>query len=153
MSSNATEINNYGWRCSILLASVVRMWNLEGKLEMINLGYVARCELAKDCMKALVGSHSKVFDHYVVPQRWTVKLDQTTAGVEKGHFARTVVEIDLTKPLVSLIIIQDRIQHIEFEELHTIYFECGEVGRRSNDCTKKALVQPEELAQHNSTQA
>ncbi|XP_019162016.1 PREDICTED: uncharacterized protein LOC109158584 [Ipomoea nil] len=39
-----------------------------------------------------------------------IKLDKSTSGMEKGRFARAAVEIDLKKPLASLIIVGDWIQ-------------------------------------------
>ncbi|XP_019153453.1 PREDICTED: uncharacterized protein LOC109149917 [Ipomoea nil] len=63
-----------------------------------------------------------------------IKLDRCTAGVDRGMFARAAVEIDLSKPLVSMVWVLDRIQKVEFEGLHTICFTCGEVGHVSTHC-------------------
>ncbi|XP_019152266.1 PREDICTED: uncharacterized protein LOC109149074 [Ipomoea nil] len=63
-----------------------------------------------------------------------IKLDRCTSGIDRGMFARAAVEIDLSKPLVSMIWVLDRIQKVEFEGLHTICFTCGEVGHVSNHC-------------------
>lgn len=66
-----------------------------------------------------------------------LKLDMTTAGVQRGKFARGAVEIDLTKPLVAVVMMDDQPRHVKFEGLHAICFDCGEVGHRSGTCPKK----------------
>lgn len=68
-----------------------------------------------------------------------LRLDRTTTGVERGNFVRAAVEIDLSKPLVSMVMIRRRIQRIMFEGLHVICFECGEFGHRSADCKVKGV--------------
>lgn len=60
-----------------------------------------------------------------------LKIYKTTAGVERGKFVRAVIEIDLSKPLVSMVRVRNRIQKIEFEGLHVICFECGAIGHRA----------------------
>ncbi|XP_019188961.1 PREDICTED: uncharacterized protein LOC109183330 [Ipomoea nil] len=191
---NALTLKFLGKRIAfnLLLNRLSRMWNTEGKFQLIDLGYnwyVARFDRAKDCMNALVGGPYKVFNHYVVPQRWTprfnpakatvekmtvwvrlpgllvelfrndtikkilrqvgtpVKLDRTTTGVDQGHFERAAVEVDLKKPLTSMIIVEDWIQQVEFEGLHTICFYCGEVGHRSNVCPKNKQVVADQTEQ------
>lgn len=96
-------------------------------------------------MHVLLDGPWKIFDHYLVIQRWKpdfyptvekistmavwvrlpglpieyfrkdilrtildcvgtpLKLDKTTAAVERGKFARAAVEINLEKPLVSMV--------------------------------------------------
>ncbi|XP_019167697.1 PREDICTED: uncharacterized protein LOC109163410 [Ipomoea nil] len=65
-----------------------------------------------------------------------LKLDRTTEGMERGRFARVAVEVDLSKPLVALVQVHDWLQKVEFEGLHLICFDCGEVGHRSSACSK-----------------
>ncbi|XP_019167081.1 PREDICTED: uncharacterized protein LOC109162836 [Ipomoea nil] len=175
---------------------LLRMWVPQGRLEVIDLGFkffVARFELEKDCMRVLFEGPWKVFDRYVVLQRWKpnfdqantkaenmavcvrlpglsmesfsediikhilyqvgtpLKLDRTTAGVERGCFVRAVIEIDLSKPLVSTVNIGSKIERIEFEGLHTICFGCGEVSHLSNDCPKKPREQPQDKQPQNNS--
>lgn len=40
-----------------------------------------------------------IIEHVDIP----LKLDKSTASIERGKFARAAVEINLTKPLVSMI--------------------------------------------------
>ncbi|XP_019173841.1 PREDICTED: uncharacterized protein LOC109169416 [Ipomoea nil] len=150
---NALNLKFLGKRIAfnILLSRLTKMWNLDGRFELIELGhnwFTARFDRASDCFKMLVGGPYKVFDHYVVPQRWIprfdpvkgkiekmavwvrlpglpvecfrddaikqilesvgkpLKLDRTTEGIEKGRFARAAVEIDLKKPLASMVIVE-----------------------------------------------
>nr|GLL45962.1 uncharacterized protein LOC109164864 [Ipomoea trifida] len=67
-----------------------------------------------------------------------LKLDMTTTGVQRGKFARGAVEIDLTKPVVAVVMVDDVPRRVEFEGLHVICFDCGEVGHRSVSCPKNA---------------
>lgn len=158
---------------------LLRLWNLQGKHEMIDIGegfYVVKLELKTDYLHVLTGGPWKILDHYVAVQRWKpefnpltekistmavwvrlpglpveyfrddvlklilekvgtpLKLDKTTTAVERGRFARVAIEIDLTKPLVSMIWIQNRLQRVEYEALHVVCFGCGSVGHRMADC-------------------
>ncbi|XP_019173290.1 PREDICTED: uncharacterized protein LOC109168890 [Ipomoea nil] len=168
----------------ILQQRLLRMWNIAGKIEMLDMGsscYVVRFALAAEYKHVLLGGPWKLFNCYVIPQRWRpdfdplmakmekmavwvrfpglppeyfrekyikkilkfignpIKLDKTTDGVERIKYARAAVEIDLLKPLVSNIWVGERIQRVEFEGLHAIFFYCGEVGHVSAKCpTRKA---------------
>lgn len=79
-----------------------------------------------------------------------LKLDRTTAGVERGKFARAAVELDLSKPLVSMVWIQNRLQRVEYEALHVVCFNCGSVGHREKDCASHARSEPTETHDRNT---
>ncbi|XP_031090973.1 uncharacterized protein LOC115995944 [Ipomoea triloba] len=166
---------------SLFQQRMLRLWNPAGKTEFIDVGsgwFILRFQLQSDCMHVLVDGPWKLFDQYVVAQRWKpkfdasmakvermavwvrvlglpieyfredaikeilatvgtpLKLDMTTAGIQRGKFARGAVEIDLTKPLVGVVMVDDLPRKVEFEGLHTICFDCGEVGHRSGSCPK-----------------
>ncbi|XP_031121095.1 uncharacterized protein LOC116024340 [Ipomoea triloba] len=132
---------------------LLRLWNLTSKVDFIDVGsrwFIIQCQLQSDCMHVLTDGPWKLFDQYVVAQRWKpkfdaakakverivvwvrvpglpieyfredaikeilatmgtpLKLDMTTAGVQKGKFARGAVEIDLTKPLVAVVMVDDQ---------------------------------------------
>nr|GMC71113.1 uncharacterized protein LOC109183389 [Ipomoea batatas] len=157
---------------------MLRLWNPSGKVELIDVGsgwFIVRCQLQSDCMHVLADGPWKLFDQYVVAQRWKpkfdastakvermvvwiqvpglpieyfgssdriviskLKLDMTTTGIQRGKFARGAVEIDLTKPVVAVVMVDDVPRRVEFEGLHVICFDCGEVGHRSVSCPKNS---------------
>lgn len=69
-----------------------------------------------------------------------LKLDSMMAGVERGRYARAAEEIDLQKPLVSMVRIRNKIQRVEYEGLHMICFSCGKVGHRLVMCPETILL-------------
>ncbi|KAL4323225.1 hypothetical protein GQ457_11G016430 [Hibiscus cannabinus] len=63
-----------------------------------------------------------------------VKVDYNTTEGQRGRFARLALIVDLSKPLVSGIIIDGRRQDIEYEGLPTICFKCGKYGHAKEVC-------------------
>ncbi|KAK8480734.1 hypothetical protein V6N11_084374 [Hibiscus sabdariffa] len=63
-----------------------------------------------------------------------VKLDYQTERGKHGRFARMAINLDLNKPLVSKLLINDHMQVIEYESLRTICFECGHYGHVQDIC-------------------
>ncbi|XP_016752428.1 uncharacterized protein [Gossypium hirsutum] len=63
-----------------------------------------------------------------------VKLDMNTDNRTQGRFARMAVYVNLEEPLVSQILINGRIQKVEYESLSTICFHCGRYGHVENIC-------------------
>ncbi|XP_031121178.1 uncharacterized protein LOC116024425 [Ipomoea triloba] len=155
------------------------IWGLQGKITLIDIGYgcfVARFDNKNDYLHALLDGPCKIYDNYLVIQRWEpeyrpctaklskmavwirlpelpmeyfrddtirsilesvgkpLKLDRTTTVASKGRFARAAVEVDLNKPLVSEIWVQDSVQTVEYEGLHIVCFGCGIVGHREQSC-------------------
>ncbi|XP_019188289.1 PREDICTED: uncharacterized protein LOC109182593 [Ipomoea nil] len=151
----------------LLQQRLLRLWNRSGKVELLDVGmgfYMARFDLASDYRHVLLDGPWKLFDCYIIPQRWrrnfdpqtaklesmvvwvrmlglpvelfredvikkilepvgkTIKVDKTTAGIERVRFARAAVEIDLRKPLGSMVVVDEVFQKVSFEGLHTICF-------------------------------
>ncbi|GAY69345.1 hypothetical protein CUMW_271230 [Citrus unshiu] len=71
-----------------------------------------------------------------------VKIDHKTVEAQRGKFARSAVEIDLNKPLISQFNFEGRIQRVEYEYLPTICFDCGKVGHYKDACPDSAKVIP-----------
>ncbi|MBA0753227.1 hypothetical protein Gogos_021489 [Gossypium gossypioides] len=65
-----------------------------------------------------------------------IKVDYNTTKVKRGQFARLAVMIDLKKPLVSCMDIDDHIQYVEYEGLVIICYECGCYGHNKESCLK-----------------
>ncbi|CAL1395202.1 unnamed protein product [Linum trigynum] len=72
----------------------------------------------------------------------TIKLDYHTLTQQRAKFARLAVEVDLSKPLVPRIWLDDDWQKVEYENLPTVCFECGKIGHQSTDCP---LLRPSSL--------
>ncbi|XP_050217263.1 uncharacterized protein LOC126668090 [Mercurialis annua] len=66
-----------------------------------------------------------------------IRIDYNTEAKERGKFARIAINLDLTKPLISTIVIDGRSQRVEYEGLPIICFECGRYGHRETYCPYK----------------
>ena len=64
-----------------------------------------------------------------------VKIDHNTMQASRGKFTRVCVEIDLTKPVVGCIMVEDEWYKVEYEGLHIISVQCGCYGHHSRDCS------------------
>ena len=51
-----------------------------------------------------------------------VKVDVVTTNGDRGKFTRVCVEVDLTKPVIKCVRVEDQWQAMEYESLHLI---CG----------------------------
>lgn len=63
-----------------------------------------------------------------------IHVDQNTLHVERGHFARVCVKIDLSKPVVWKIQLYDHWYRVEYQGLHLICAKCSCYGQLSRDC-------------------
>ncbi|XP_057432231.1 uncharacterized protein LOC130724985 [Lotus japonicus] len=64
-----------------------------------------------------------------------VKLDRSTLRAERGRFARICVELDLNKPVIGKICLEEFWYNIEYEGLHVICTKCGCYGHRTRECS------------------
>ncbi|KAL4297051.1 hypothetical protein GQ457_12G005610 [Hibiscus cannabinus] len=64
-----------------------------------------------------------------------VRVDYNTQAGERGKFARLAGTVDLNKPLVPCIGIDDFTQQLEYERLQNICFKCGIYGHSQDICT------------------
>ncbi|CAI0396486.1 unnamed protein product [Linum tenue] len=72
----------------------------------------------------------------------TIRLDFHTLNLQRAKFARIAVELDLSKPLVPRIWLDDAWQKVEYENLPDVCFECGKIGHSSVLCPKLQLQTP-----------
>ncbi|KAK9018022.1 hypothetical protein V6N11_001012 [Hibiscus sabdariffa] len=63
-----------------------------------------------------------------------IKLDSQTEWGRRGRFARLAISVDLSKPLVSKIMVNGKIQLIEYESLPLICFHCSRYGHAQDTC-------------------
>lgn len=65
-----------------------------------------------------------------------IRIDQNTLCVDQGRFAWVFVEIDLSKPVIGKIWLQDHWYKVEYEGLHLICAQCGYYGHLARACTR-----------------
>ena len=63
-----------------------------------------------------------------------LKVDVPTLKCSKGKFARICIELDLSKPLLPLILINGKEKRVEYEGIHLICFSCGRYGHNRESC-------------------
>ncbi|KAL4291062.1 hypothetical protein GQ457_14G004700 [Hibiscus cannabinus] len=68
-----------------------------------------------------------------------VRVDYNMQAEERGKFARLAVTVDLNKPLVSCIGIDDFTQQLEYEGLQNICFKCDIYGHSQEICTHNPM--------------
>lgn len=72
-----------------------------------------------------------------------VRLDKNTLKAERGRFARICVELNLDKPVVGRICLEDYWYKIEYEGLHVICSKCGCYGHWARECKGVKSAEPE----------
>ncbi|KAL4383739.1 hypothetical protein GQ457_15G013700 [Hibiscus cannabinus] len=75
-----------------------------------------------------------LFQHIAATIGKVVKIDYNTEAGKRGRFARLALIVDLSKPLISRIVIDGRRQDIEYEGLPTICYKCGKYGHAKEVC-------------------
>ena len=73
-----------------------------------------------------------------------IKVDSTTANVERGQYTRMCVEVDLMKPLLSKFRLNGRVWGIQYEGLRMICFKCGRQGHKEDACAMDKQVNQED---------
>ncbi|KAG8368960.1 hypothetical protein BUALT_Bualt15G0100600 [Buddleja alternifolia] len=67
-----------------------------------------------------------------------IKVDHNSFSALREKYARVCVQVDLDKPLKSLVGINGKKYNIEYENLPIICFECGRFGHRSPTCPTRS---------------
>ncbi|KAK3184959.1 hypothetical protein Dsin_032245 [Dipteronia sinensis] len=82
------------------------------------------------------------------------KVDPITENQARGRFARICEEIDISKPLLGTLSIDDRHIWVEYESLGLVCFKCGIFGHSKDNC-REGLVEPivEEMVANNTNKA
>nr|XP_025652243.1 uncharacterized protein LOC112748247 [Arachis hypogaea] len=128
------------------------MWGRFGGIDVIDLGndfYLVKFYAQEDLDHALLDGPWKIYDHYLAVRLWEPNfnplltfIDKITAWIrlpglpiELGKFARLCVEVDLTKPLLEVYMINGKFYQIEYEGIHQLCFLCGKIDHEQKQCT------------------
>ncbi|KAL4272943.1 hypothetical protein GQ457_13G008700 [Hibiscus cannabinus] len=65
-----------------------------------------------------------------------IQIDYQSESGRREHFAKMAISIDFRKPLILKLLINGRIQVVEYESFPTICFECGKYGHVKYICPK-----------------
>ncbi|RYR28223.1 hypothetical protein Ahy_B01g052343 [Arachis hypogaea] len=79
-----------------------------------------------------------------------LKIDKITSIHYRKKFARICVKIDLSKKLISRILVLGSTLNIEYEGLHLICFNYGLYGHQSEQCGKAPMGDGEHRHEENS---
>ncbi|XP_039033024.1 uncharacterized protein LOC120168313 [Hibiscus syriacus] len=75
-----------------------------------------------------------------------VKIDYQIETGHRGHFARMAVSVDLGKSLTSKLLINGRVQIVEYKSRPTICFSCGRYGHVKYICLENTVEDQQEYA-------
>ncbi|MFQ6660822.1 hypothetical protein Gotur_029203 [Gossypium turneri] len=62
------------------------------------------------------------------------KLDFNTDSKARGRYASMAIYINLEKPLISMVLINGKVQRIQYESLPVVCFSCGRYGHFKENC-------------------
>ncbi|KAJ8773255.1 hypothetical protein K2173_028432 [Erythroxylum novogranatense] len=68
-----------------------------------------------------------------------VKIDEASLKVERGRFARLAVEVDLSVPLPSCVLLDGESLLITYEGLPPVCYTCGMIGHSPSTCPRKTI--------------
>lgn len=71
----------------------------------------------------------------------TLIIDETTLVGARGRFAQISIQVDLSKPLRSKFRYRRHIHTIEYKGLHTVCFNCGKYGHKTEGCPKNSDIE------------
>ena len=63
-----------------------------------------------------------------------LRVDTHTALEARGRYARICVQVDMSKPLVTIVRIGQRCQPVVYEGVNQLCFACGHLGHRREYC-------------------
>lgn len=66
-----------------------------------------------------------------------MKVDSNTAFATYGKFLRICVDVDITKPLIRGIMLDDHWQRVEYEGFHIVCYHFGCYGHTTNSYSTK----------------
>lgn len=63
-----------------------------------------------------------------------LRVDTHTATEARGRYARLCVQVDVSKPLITMVRIGQHNQAVVYEGVNKLCFSCGRLGHRREAC-------------------
>lgn len=78
--------------------------------------------------------HEDILRWIVKPIGKLIRADRNTVDMVRGKFARVAVQVDLTKPLLGKMKVDDIERTVQYEDLKRICYSCGKYGHTIEEC-------------------
>ncbi|KAK5835452.1 hypothetical protein PVK06_011141 [Gossypium arboreum] len=124
MAVDSSPASRVSWKDKLLGGSVSN--SLDGDAN-IDLKFVEG-DICRSNLNGLSGFlyQKKILEEISSLVGEVVKLDIKTDNKERGQFTRMAIFVDLEKPLTSQVLVNGRLQQVEFEPLLEVCFLYGE---------------------------
>lgn len=63
-----------------------------------------------------------------------LRIDTYTTSEARGRYTRLCIQVDIEKPLVNAVLIDNIEQPVLYEGLQRFCFSCGQIGHRKEKC-------------------
>ena len=75
-----------------------------------------------------------------------LRIDSHTTMEARGRYARFCIQLDITKPLINIVLIGRFEQSVVYEGIHSLCFSCRRIGHRKKACPL-TIKKPEKPAE------
>ena len=110
----------------------IRLWELDFKPDLANVSSIA----VRIRLNRLSIEYYNAEAFYLIGKAIgnVLRVDTHTTSKARGRFARLCIQVDVTKPLVTVIKIGKLEQIVCYEGIQKLCFDCGRMGHKWENC-------------------